>query len=519
MKKKMIAFLLCVLMLPAILPTGILAVDPLPEMENVRLSADRIESVTITGVKEPVLGETTVVYNEDLSIVSVPANACTVSKAVWYNETKGTTDDTVFRPGCAYCLRVTLKPQGGYSFPCAGNITPSYTGTATFDGREAQKAFKFKSVDTNMVVYSPYYFVPEAQLTNVNIAGFPMPVAGMSMDTSGIEVTSLPLNGCTGERFYWYNVDTGEIGGNTFVAGNSYYLVAEINANEGYFFASPNDAPGVFSGTVNVSCFRPVVQNFSDNGRHLTVHSKVYDLQCGHVDVEVRGKKDPTCIEEGYSGDTYCSYCGALLSSGQKLEKTAHIESDWIVHIEPAPGVDGGRHTECTYCHAVLKIERIPALEVECEHKNTLLSGAKAATCTGEGYTGDTVCKDCGKTVTAGEKIPAIGHDYKDGVCTRCGANDPDYKPAETEPTETEPTETEPNGTEPTETKPVSTEPAATEPLVTEPPVTGSADTKVPGAKPSDDKKLKTVLLWTGIPAAALIGGGAAFAVMKRKKK
>ena len=44
--------------------------------------------------------------------------------------------------------------------------------------------------------------------------------------------------------------------------------------------------------------------------------------------------------------------------------------------------------------------------EPECKHTNTKVEGAKEATETEEGYTGDMVCKDCGETVKAGEKIP-----------------------------------------------------------------------------------------------------------------
>ena len=65
-------------------------------------------------------------------------------------------------------------------------------------------------------------------------------------------------------------------------------------------------------------------------------------------------------------------------------------------------------------------------------HK-TQLVGAKAATCTEDGYTGDEVCTVCGETVKKGEVIPATGHDYKDGKCTNCGETDPNYKPAEPE--------------------------------------------------------------------------------------
>ena len=62
-------------------------------------------------------------------------------------------------------------------------------------------------------------------------------------------------------------------------------------------------------------------------------------------------------------------------------------------------------------------------------HTETETVNAKAATCTEDGYTGDVVCKACGKVITKGEVIPATGHQYKDGKCTVCGAADPNYKP------------------------------------------------------------------------------------------
>ena len=70
------------------------------------------------------------------------------------------------------------------------------------------------------------------------------------------------------------------------------------------------------------------------------------------------------------------------------------------------------------------------------DHKNTEVRGAKKATCTEDGYTGDTYCTDCGALVAKGQVIKATGHDYtqtastapttqKEGTktytCRRCG--------------------------------------------------------------------------------------------------
>ena len=81
----------------------------------------------------------------------------------------------------------------------------------------------------------------------------------------------------------------------------------------------------------------------------------------------------------------------------------------------------------CTVCgETVKKGEVIPATG----HK-TQLVGAKAAACTEDGYTGDEVCTVCQEIVKKGEVIPAAGHHYEDGKCTVCGETDPNYKPDE----------------------------------------------------------------------------------------
>ena len=52
-------------------------------------------------------------------------------------------------------------------------------------------------------------------------------------------------------------------------------------------------------------------------------------------------------------------------------------------------------------------------------HSMTELRNAKAATCTEDGYTGDTYCLICGEPMAEGEVIPALGHDWSDWTVTR----------------------------------------------------------------------------------------------------
>ena len=85
----------------------------------------------------------------------------------------------------------------------------------------------------------------------------------------------------------------------------------------------------------------------------------------GHKNTEIRDAKEANCTTDGYTGDTYCTDCGAKTAEGEVI---------------PAAG-----------------------------HKNTEIRDAKDATCAADGYTGDTYCTDCGVKTAEGKVIPATG--------------------------------------------------------------------------------------------------------------
>ena len=50
--------------------------------------------------------------------------------------------------------------------------------------------------------------------------------------------------------------------------------------------------------------------------------------QCEHLHVEVRNVKEPTCTEEGYTGDTVCLDCGKTATKGEAIARLEHIDND-----------------------------------------------------------------------------------------------------------------------------------------------------------------------------------------------
>lgn len=61
---------------------------------------------------------------------------------------------------------------------------------------------------------------------------------------------------------------------------------------------------------------------------------------------------------------------------------------------------------------AVCEVTVLSDSKEEDNHEDTGIKNAREATCTEDGYTGDVYCKICGKLITQGEAIAALGHDW-----------------------------------------------------------------------------------------------------------
>ena len=72
----------------------------------------------------------------------------------------------------------------------------------------------------------------------------------------------------------------------------------------------------------------------------------------GHEKTEVRGAKEATCTEEGYTGDSYCVKCGKKLSTGTKIEKKAHSWDKGTITTAPTYKKAGIKTYTCKVCGA-----------------------------------------------------------------------------------------------------------------------------------------------------------------------
>ena len=148
---------------------------------------------------------------------------------------------------------------------------------------------------------------------------------------------------------------------------------------------------------------------------NLTEDTTLYaQWEDNHSLTKVINKKDATCTEDGYTGDTVCAICGKEITKGETIQAKGHTEVI-DARVEPTctePGKTEGKH--CSVCNEVLVAQEvIPATG----HKEETVPG-KAATCTDTGLTDGTRCSVCGTVIKAQEEIPAKGHSWDDGVVT-----------------------------------------------------------------------------------------------------
>ena len=81
---------------------------------------------------------------------------------------------------------------------------------------------------------------------------------------------------------------------------------------------------------------------------------------CTHENTELRGAKEPTCTEPGYTGDTYCKDCNDKIADGEVIPALGHAWDKGVITTAPTCENAGVRTLTCTRCHET-KTEAINA--------------------------------------------------------------------------------------------------------------------------------------------------------------
>ena len=135
----------------------------------------------------------------------------------------------------------------------------------------------------------------------------------------------------------------------------------------------------------------------------------------GHQHTEIRNKKEATCKETGYSGDTWCKDCGKKILSGQAIAKTEnHSWNQGEITKEPTCKEEGEKTFTCSICGNT-KTEKVSTAD----HQHMEIRNQKNPTCKEAGYSGDTYCADCGVKISSGKTIAKTkNHNWDGGVIT-----------------------------------------------------------------------------------------------------
>ena len=208
-----------------------------------------------------------------------------------------------------------------------------------------------------------------------------------------------------------------------------------------------------------------------ENGvNEITAESTVIPAK-GHGESEVKGAKEATCTEDGYTGDKVCKVCGKILEKGTVIEKFGHVwgEPEWnwsedgasckvtftcqnnSEHKEtPEADVTSEVKTPATCTESgvttyTAKVDFNGSTYTDTKEVSVPATGhelkktdAKEPTCTEDGNKEYWTCDTCDKYFSdenaeteiqlADTVIEATGHSYDNGKCTVCGEIDPDFK-------------------------------------------------------------------------------------------
>ena len=130
---------------------------------------------------------------------------------------------------------------------------------------------------------------------------------------------------------------------------------------------------------------------------------------CQHTDTEVRNVVQASCLEGGYSGDTYCKDCGAKLSEGEATKAKGHLYVSEVTK-EPTVTEEGVRTYTCAKCQDsyTQAIKKLPSSDVTAENISKAVVTLSKGTCN---YTGKAQ-EPTVRTVKLGQQILDPDIDY-----------------------------------------------------------------------------------------------------------
>lgn len=154
-----------------------------------------------------------------------------------------------------------------------------------------------------------------------------------------------------------------------------------------------------------------------------------------HPETEIRDKKDATCVDTGYTGDTYCTKCDKKLFNGETIAPTGNHDYIGIATV-PSCTEKGYTTYTCSVCGDTYVDDYVDSLghtggTATCKeqaictvcgksygelnsnnHTNIVTDKAVDATCSKTGLTEGSHCADCNKVIVEQTTTSKLNHTY-----------------------------------------------------------------------------------------------------------
>ena len=144
--------------------------------------------------------------------------------------------------------------------------------------------------------------------------------------------------------------------------------------------------------------------SFTAEGKNMDI-SKIFDEIIDFCNIflftHTKDKQNTAFVEA--SGASTTGYGNVTLSTSNEMALAKELYR--IVSATQNQYADANGHN-------YIRDQVTNALYKPCKHSNTAVKNTVKATCTNEGYTGDTVCNDCGNIISYGSPVPKNEHTY-----------------------------------------------------------------------------------------------------------
>lgn len=239
-------------------------------------------------------------------------------------------------------------------------------------------------------------------------------LSSVTIPASLTSIGTNAFNDCTRLRTVYYSASKSHWNGISISDGNANLTNATIHYNHTHDYTMLPSI--VVEGTCTQEGYTEYYCAYDPEDTY-----RVYVPALGHDYSRLIEKVEPTCLEGGYSvmGCVRCEeqittdYVGAL----------GHEYSRLVEKIDPTCTEDGYSVKSCCRCEETITTDYVPALG-----HHAVLIPMKNATCTEDGISRPgTMCDRCLVILVQPTVAPALGHDFVNGACSRCGDKDPNY--------------------------------------------------------------------------------------------